>query len=131
MADNDYFRLLVGGTGTNAGYVSLDTGDDGNEPIYVRQWNGVFTSCVRTAALLDGNGNTSFPGTVSANAFSGNLSGTASSASSVPWSGVTGKPSTFAPASHSHSWDATTGKPSGIVKVAGWDGSTLSLTTCT
>lgn len=55
----------------------------------------------------------------------------ANTASSVPWSGVTGKPSKFAPASHSHSWDATTGKPGGIVKVAGWDGSTLSLTTAT
>lgn len=131
MADSDFFRLLVGGTASNSGYVALDTADDGNEPIYVRQWTDVFQNCVRTAALLDGNGNTSFPGTVSAKAFSGNLSGTASSASSVPWSGVTGKPSAYTPASHSHSWDATTGKPGGIVKVAGWDGSTLSLTTCT
>lgn len=60
-----------------------------------------------------------------------NISGNAASASSVAWGNVTGKPSTFAPASHSHSWDATTGKPSGIVKVASWDGSTLSLTTAT
>lgn len=60
-----------------------------------------------------------------------NITGNANTATSVAWSGVTGKPSTFAPASHSHSWDATTGKPGGIVKVAGWDGSTLSLTTCT
>ena len=131
MADSDMFRLLVGGTASNRGYAALDTADDGNEPIYVRQWTGVFQNCIRTATLLDGSGNTAFPGTVSAPIFSGNLNGTASSASSVPWSGVTGKPSTFAPAAHSHSWDATTGKPGGIVKVAGWDGSTLSLTTAT
>ena len=55
----------------------------------------------------------------------------AGSASSVAWGNVSGKPSTFAPSAHSHSWDATTGKPTGIVKVASWDGSTLSLTTVT
>lgn len=41
-------------------------------------------------------------GEITASKFVGNLAGTASSASAVPWSGITGKPSTFAPASHSH-----------------------------
>ena len=37
-------------------------------------------------------------GSVTASAFNGN----ASSASSVPWSGITGKPSTYTPSSHTH-----------------------------
>ena len=66
MADNDQFRILVGGTASNAGYVEIATADDGTEPIYVRQYTGVFGVLVRTATLLDGSGNTSFPGTLSA-----------------------------------------------------------------
>jgi hypothetical protein len=69
MADNDQFRILVGGTATNAGYVEIATADDGTEPIYVRQYTGVFTSLVRTATILDGSGNTSFPGSVTASGF--------------------------------------------------------------
>lgn len=37
-----------------------------------------------------------------ANIILGDLSGNATSASKVPWSGITGKPSTFAPSSHNH-----------------------------
>ena len=37
---------------------------DGNEPIYVRQYSGVYSTLTRTATLLDGSGNTSFPGAV-------------------------------------------------------------------
>ena len=76
MADNDQFRIRVGGTATNAGWVELATADDGSEPIYVRQYTGVFTTVARTATLLDGSGNTSFPGTVTAARFSGPLTGT-------------------------------------------------------
>ena len=82
IADNDYFRLRVGG-GSNAGWAALETADDGTEPISVAQYTGVFSTEVRRAYLLDGNGNTSFPGTVTAAAFSGNLSGTASSANTA------------------------------------------------
>jgi hypothetical protein len=64
MADNDHFRILVGGTGNNAGYAEIATADDGTEPIYVRQYTGVFSTLIRTATLLDGSGNTSFPGTI-------------------------------------------------------------------
>ena len=74
MADNDQFRILIGGTASNAGYVEIATADDGTEPIYVRQYTGVFSSLTRTATLLDGSGNTSFPGTVTST-FSGNLTG--------------------------------------------------------
>jgi hypothetical protein len=66
MADNDQFRILIGGTSSNAGYVEIATADDGTEPIYVRQYTGVFSSLTRTATLLDGSGNTTFPGDVTA-----------------------------------------------------------------
>jgi len=65
MGANDQFRIRTGG-GSNAGYAALDTADDGTEPIYVRQYTGVFTTLARTAALLDGSGNTTFPGDVTA-----------------------------------------------------------------
>ena len=55
MADNDCFRILVGGTASNSGFVELATADDGAEPIYVRQYTGVFTSnmCDFCARFLD------------------------------------------------------------------------------
>lgn len=92
MASNDAARIRVGGA-TNAGWMEIATGDDATEPIYVRQYqcNGsgtgddtFFKTLVRTATLLDGSGNTAFPGTVTANGFIGNvigdLTGTASKA---------------------------------------------------
>ena len=66
MADNDQFRIRIGGTATNAGFVEIATADDGTEPILVRQYTGVFTTLARTANLLDGSGNTTFPGDVTA-----------------------------------------------------------------
>lgn len=63
MGDNDQFRIRVGG-GSNDGWAEIATADDGSEPIYVRQYTGVFTNLVRTACLLDGSGNTKFPGRV-------------------------------------------------------------------
>ena len=62
IADNDFFRVRVGGTATNAGFVEIATADDGNEPIYVRQYTGVFSTLQRTLTLLDGSGNTTVPG---------------------------------------------------------------------
>jgi hypothetical protein len=72
IADNDFFRIRTGGTASNAGFVEFATADDGTEPIYVRQYTGVFSSLVRTATLLDGSGNTSFPGTVTATVLTAN-----------------------------------------------------------
>jgi hypothetical protein len=62
MGDNDQARILVGATASNAGYLEIATADDGTEPIYVRQYTGTFTTEARTATLLDGSGNTTFPG---------------------------------------------------------------------
>lgn len=75
--DNDYGRVAYGGTASNAGWMEIASCDDGNEPIYVRQYTGVFTTVKRTATLLDANGNTVFPGTVTAPTFTGALNGTA------------------------------------------------------
>ena len=75
--DNDYGRVAYGGTASSAGWMEIASCDDGNEPIYARQYTGVFTTVKRTATLLDANGNTVFPGTVTAPKFTGALNGTA------------------------------------------------------
>lgn len=74
---NDYGRIAFGATAENAGWMEIASCDDGNEPIYARQYTGVFTTIKRTATLLDANGNTIFPGTVTAPTFTGALNGTA------------------------------------------------------
>jgi hypothetical protein len=71
IGTNDFFRIRGGGA-SNAGFIEIATADDGTEPIYLRQYTGEFASITRTATLLDGSGNTSFPGTIAAS----NLSGT-------------------------------------------------------
>lgn len=63
MANNDYWRLLGGGS-NDSGYLEIATADNGNEPIYVRQYSGVFATLTRTLTLLDGSGNTTLPGTL-------------------------------------------------------------------
>ena len=69
MADNDLWRIYAGNNGLNQGYLAIDTADDGNEPIYVRQFTGSFKDQVRYATLLDANGNTSFPSSVTSPTF--------------------------------------------------------------
>ena len=82
IADSDGFRILVGGTLTNQGFVEFATADDASEPIYFRQYtggvNGLFTTATRTLTLLDATGNTILPGnlSVTANIAGANLSGT-------------------------------------------------------
>ena len=66
MADNDMFRIRCGGP-SNQGWVEIATADDGTEPIYVRQYTGVFSSVTRTLTLLDGSGNTICPGNLLTN----------------------------------------------------------------
>lgn len=75
--NNDYGRIAFGGTANNAGWMEIASCVDGDEPIYARQYTGVFTTIKRTATLLDANGNTIFPGTVTAPTFTGALNGTA------------------------------------------------------
>lgn len=58
---SDQFRIIAGSSGNNNGWAEIAIADDGNEPIYVRQYSGVFSSVVRTLTLLDANGYTHFP----------------------------------------------------------------------
>lgn len=67
-ADNDFWRIGGGGINTNAttsssnnGYLEIATSDDGNEPIYIRQYTGTFGTIKRTLTLLDANGFSYFP----------------------------------------------------------------------
>lgn len=61
MAANDGWRILGGGS-NDTGYLEIATQDNGDEAIYVRQYNGNFSSLKRTLTLLDGSGNTTIPG---------------------------------------------------------------------
>lgn len=65
MGDNDQWRIYARSTASNAGYLEIATADGGNEPIYFRQYTGVFSTLKRTLTLLDGSGNTSMPGSLS------------------------------------------------------------------
>lgn len=73
--DDDYGRIAAGATAANTGWLEIATADDGNEPIYVRQYSGVYSTVKRTLTLLDGSGNTSMPGslTVAGTTTSGNF----------------------------------------------------------
>lgn len=64
MAVNDGWAIRAGANASNDGYLEIATRDDGTEPIYVRQYTGAFATLKRSATLLDGSGNTAFPGTV-------------------------------------------------------------------
>jgi hypothetical protein len=64
IGDNDYWRVVGGATASNAGFLEIATAEDANEPIYVRQYTGKFTTVKRTLTLLDGSGNTTLPGTL-------------------------------------------------------------------
>lgn len=70
MAGNDYYRIRGWGS-NNDGHTAWETADDGTEDISVAQYTGEFQTEVRRAYLLDGSGNTSFPGTVTAPNFNG------------------------------------------------------------
>lgn len=76
VAGNDQWFIGGGGTGADAGFLEISTGDNGNEPIFVRQYNGNPTTSGstvnRTLTLLDSSGNTSLPGALS---LSGNITG--------------------------------------------------------
>lgn len=82
VAGSDYYRVRAGGDSNNA-WFEIATADDGTEPIYIRQYTGAFATVTRTATILDGSGNTSFPGNVTATKFIGALQGNADTATSA------------------------------------------------
>lgn len=61
MGGDDFFRLRIYSDVYDNGQVELATADGGNEPIYVRQYDGVFSSVRRTLELLDAYGITKVP----------------------------------------------------------------------
>lgn len=72
-ADNDGWRIVGVGTSSNAGGLEIATSDDGNECIYVTQYKGGggagtsafnIDNVAHSITLLDGNGDTTFPGKV-------------------------------------------------------------------
>jgi hypothetical protein len=75
----DYWHVggySIGGAGNNDGALEIATANNGNEPIYVRQYSGGFSSgttwpfgnsVLRTLTLLDASGNTDLPGNIAVN----------------------------------------------------------------
>ena len=61
VGDNDFWRIKGGATASNSGYLEIATANEGNEPIYVRQYTGTFGTIKRTLTLLDTNGFAHFP----------------------------------------------------------------------
>lgn len=82
MGGSDSARIRVSGA-ESAGELALETADDGNEAIVARQYTGPYSNVLRTAFILDKNGNTSFPGTVVAPNFTGSLNGNAATATNA------------------------------------------------
>lgn len=68
VGTNDHWFVGGASAGANDGYMVIATGDDGNEPIYVRQYSGNpaagGSGVVRQLTLLDASGNTSLPGSL-------------------------------------------------------------------
>ena len=84
VGDDDGWRIAGGSTVGNVGELEIATGFSGNQPIYVRQYNGNnYSTIARTLTLLDSSGNTKFPGTLTASKISGALTGNASTATSL------------------------------------------------
>jgi hypothetical protein len=74
VANGDQWFIGGGGSGSDNGFLEIATGDNGNEPIFVRQYTGgspLAGSIARTLTLLDASGNSSLPGSLS---ISGNIS---------------------------------------------------------
>lgn len=61
IADNDFWRVVGRADAIDSGYLEIATGDGATEPIYVRQYNGVFGTLKRTFTLLDAAGRSRAP----------------------------------------------------------------------
>lgn len=61
IADNDFWRVVGRADATNSGYLEIATGDDTNEPIYMRQYSGAFGTIKRTFTILDAAGRSRAP----------------------------------------------------------------------
>lgn len=61
IADNDFWRVVGRAGATDSGYLEIATGDGATEPIYVRQYNGIFRTLKRTFTVLDEAGRSRAP----------------------------------------------------------------------
>lgn len=61
IADNDFWRVVGRAGATDSGYLEIATGDGATEPIYVRQYNGIFGTLKRTFTVLDEAGRSRAP----------------------------------------------------------------------
>lgn len=79
MGSNDFWRIAVGispyenpGADSGYSYISLDISDDNNEQLLVRRYTGtntwLETNIKKILTLLDANGNSIFPGSITATA---------------------------------------------------------------
>lgn len=87
-ASNDWGLIYYGGSG-NDGQMIFETHDDGNEPFIFRQRaSSASGNTTRTLTLMDGSGNSSFPGSISATGGmdASNLRGTIHH-DRIPWGG--------------------------------------------
>lgn len=86
MAGTDAARIHISGA-NDKGELEIATSDNADETIVVRQYYhggaGTFTDVAREAYILNSEGNTSFPRTVTAPRFSGVLNGNAATASKL------------------------------------------------
>ena len=72
MGTNDYWRLSAGNTGSDSGYLEISTGDNGTEPIYVKQYNAS-KGTSNDLTLLDKSGNTVLPGNLTLDSATGTI----------------------------------------------------------
>mgnify|MGYP002770080704 CR=1 FL=1 len=61
IADNDFWRVVGRASATDSGYLEIATGDSATEPIYVRQYTGIFGTLKRTFTVLDESGRSRAP----------------------------------------------------------------------
>lgn len=61
IAGNDFWRVVGRASATDSGYLEIATGDGATEPIYVRQYNGIFGTLKRTFTVLDEAGRSRAP----------------------------------------------------------------------
>jgi hypothetical protein len=61
IADNDFWRVVGRASATDSGYLEIATGDGATEPIYVRQYTGIFGTLKRTFTVLDKSGRSRTP----------------------------------------------------------------------
>lgn len=61
IADNDFWRVVGRAGAIDSGYLEIATGDGATEPIYVRQYNGIFGTLKRTFTVLDEAGRSRAP----------------------------------------------------------------------